>query len=340
MGARKPKKTCLVVLLAIYSSLLACCIFCLIATWVLNANIKKHPDDLLPSFCKTMDTESPMINIDQETTRTILLGETYVEPEVTVTDDCDAIEVNAVGEVDPTKVGEYRILYEAVDNSGNRAELKYKVKVIPEYQGTIYLTFDDGPGPYTAELLDVLKKYGVKVTFFVTGRGDDSLILREYNEGHTVGLHTFSHNYATIYRSVDAFFEDLYAIQNRVKNITGETMTLMRFPGGSSNTVSARYDGRTRIMSQLVKEVEKRGFTYFDWNVSSGDAERVATSDGVFERVVSALKEGGSSVVLQHDIKDFSVQAVERIIQYGLDNGYKFERLSADSYTAHHGVNN
>lgn len=340
MKARKPSRVWLYTILAIFSLFLSCYVACLITIGVLNAGLKSRPDDLPPSFCQTMDTEAPKIVLDGEPNKTLLVGEVDTPPEVTVTDDCDEVELETNGEVDTNKVGEYVVSYEAVDNSGNIAKMVRKVRVIPEYRGTIYLTFDDGPGPYTAELLDVLKKYGVKATFFVTGRGDDSLILREYNEGHTVGLHTFSHNYATIYRSVDAFFEDLYAIQNRVKNITGETATLMRFPGGSSNTVSARYDGRTRIMSQLVKEVEKRGFTYFDWNISSGDAERVVTSDGVVDRVVNALKEGGDSVVLQHDIKDFSVQAVERIIQYGLDNGYKFERLNASSYTAHHGVNN
>lgn len=310
------------------------------AVGIIYANIKKRPDDLPPSFCKTMDTEPPVISVDGGVTQTILLGETYVEPEVTAIDDCDAIEVNVIGEVNSTKVGEYRILYEAVDDSGNRAELKYKVKVIPEYQGTIYLTFDDGPGPYTARLLDVLKKYDVRATFFVTGRGDDDLILREYNEGHAIGLHSFSHDYSTIYRSVDAFFEDLYAVQDRVKNITGETSMLMRFPGGSSNTVSARYDGRSRIMTKLTSEVEEKGFTYFDWNVSSGDAEGITTADGVYERVVGGLKVGGDSVILQHDIKDFSVDAVERIIQYGLENDYQFERLNAESFTAHHRVNN
>ena len=206
--------------------------------------------------------------------------------------------------------------------------------------GTIYLTFDDGPGAYTARLLDILAKYNVKATFFVTNAGDDSMILREYNEGHAVGLHTASHNYSYIYASIDNFFDDLYAVQDRVERITGYKSYLMRFPGGSSNTVSARYDGGTRIMSALVNEVEGRGFTYFDWNITSGDAGGTTTADGVYRNVVNNLKDGGNSVVLQHDIKGFSVDAVERIIQFGLANGFTFRKLDENSFTAHHGVNN
>ena len=202
------------------------------------------------------------------------------------------------------------------------------------------MTFDDGASPYTEKLLNVLAQYGVKATFFVTCSGDDYLIEREYKEGHAVGLHTCTHNYSTIYTSVYNFFEDLYAVQDRVKNITGYTSYLMRFPGGSSNLVSTAYDGGTHIMSRLVNEVGARGFTYFDWNVSSGDAGGATTSEAVYENVIYALKEGGSSVVLQHDTKEFSVDAVESIIIYGLNNGYIFAPLDANSFTAHHGVSN
>lgn len=231
-------------------------------------------------------------------------------------------------------------VYLAPDQASIKPAVIAREEAIKNNRGTIYLTFDDGPGPYTAELLDILKRYNVKATFFVTGAGDDSLIAREYNEGHTVALHTSSHNYEYVYSSIDNFFNDLYAIQNRVKNITGYTSYLMRFPGGSSNTVSARYDGGTRIMSRLVNEVTSRGFTYFDWNISSGDAGGAKSSDEVFENVVYRLKEGGNSVVLQHDTKSFSVAAVASIIEYALANGYLFDKLDASSFPAHHGVNN
>ena len=212
-------------------------------------------------------------------------------------------------------------------------------KITESGQKIIYLTFDDGPGPYTAKLLDILKKYDVKATFFVTGAGDNSLIAREYTEGHTVALHSYTHDYSYIYSSIDNYFEDLYNIQARVKNITGSTATLVRFPGGSSNLVSARYDGGIGIMSRLSEELPARGFTYFDWNISSGDAGGATTSSEVYQNVINALSPN-YSVVLQHDIKDFSVDAVEDIIKYGKANGYTFKKLDAGSFTAHHGINN
>ena len=205
--------------------------------------------------------------------------------------------------------------------------------------GTIYLTFDDGPGEYTAKLLDILKKYNVKATFFVTGYGDDAIIQREHDEGHTVALHTFSHKYNIVYSSVENYFNDLSQIADRVKRITGEDSKIIRFPGGSSNTVSAKYDGPIRIMSVLSQEVLARGYVYFDWNVDSNDAGNINSADTVYENVVTRLREG-ANVVLQHDIKGFSVDAVERIIEYGLANGYDFKALSMDSPAIRHGINN
>ena len=218
-------------------------------------------------------------------------------------------------------------------------EISDSVEIEEKTAKVVYLTFDDGPGPYTAKLLDVLKKYNVKATFFVTGAGDDNLLTREHNEGHAIGLHTFTHSYSYLYSNVGDFISDLYRVQERVKNATGYTSTLMRFPGGSSNAVSASYDGGTHIMSRLVNEVTSLGFTYFDWNVSSGDAGGATTSDEVYTNVIENLKPE-YSVVLQHDIKEFSVDAVERIIQYGQKNGYTFNKLDESSFTAHHGVNN
>ncbi len=93
-------------------------------------------------------------------------------------------------------------------------------------------------------------------------------------------------------------------------------------------------------MSKLTKSVQERGFTYFDWNITSGDAGGAYTSTQVYNNVISRLGKGGSYVVLQHDIKGFSVDAVEGIINYGLSHGYIFAPLTASSFNAHHGVNN
>lgn len=304
-----------------------------------NITAGQEIEDKKEVFCNTMDTEAPEITLIGDDEINLTTGAEYNDAGVEVVDYCGA-ELKAESNIDTSTAGEYRMKYTATDRLGNTTVLRRKVYVRPAYRGTIYLTFDDGPGDYTGALLDVLKKYNVKATFFVTGAGDDYSILREYQEGHAIGLHTWSHSYAYLYESMDNFFADLDMIQERVERITGEKTYLMRFPGGSSNTVSTRYDGGTHIMSRLAAEVERRGYTYFDWNISSGDAGGANTTEQVYSRVVNSLVEGGSSVVLQHDIKGFSVEAVEGIIQYGLNNGYVFDKLSSDSFAAHHGINN
>ena len=288
-----------------------------------------------------VDDEAPIITMDGEENVEAYIGIKYTDAPVGVIDNCDEdVKLTTENNVNTDSEGTYKIKYSATDEAGNTATKERTVTVKKPENGIIYLTFDDGPGAYTGRLLDILKQYNVKATFFVTCSGSDDLIRREYDEGHTVGLHTCTHAYDYIYQNEGTFFSDLERIQDRVKNITGFTSTITRFPGGSSNTVSARYDGGQRIMSKLTKSVQDRGFTYFDWNISSGDAGGAYTADQVYNNVVSHLGKGGSYVILQHDIKGFSVDAVERIINYGLSHGYTFLPLTTSSFTAHHGVNN
>ncbi|MDD6090408.1 MAG: polysaccharide deacetylase [Clostridiales bacterium] len=243
--------------------------------------------------------------------------------------------------------GDYRIVYTITNELGNSVSAVRNVTVIPANRPdvvtpdtkTIYLTFDDGPGPYTGKLLDVLAKYNVKATFFVTAANPKyyDMIAREVNEGHSVGVHTYSHNYKSIYSSEEAFFEDFYAMQDVIYEQTGCYTNLYRFPGGSSNTVSSFNPG---IMSRLTKALTDMGYKYFDWNVSSGDAGETTRTNVVVDNIEAGCRGMKASVVLQHDIKDFSVNAVESVIIWGLQNGYTFRALDMTSPDAHHGVNN
>ena len=199
------------------------------------------------------------------------------------------------------------------------------------------MTFDDGPSKYTGELLDVLAKYNVKATFFVVNLGYTDLISRELSEGHSVGIHSASHRYSEIYASEEAYFADLQKVQDSITALGGKKTTLVRFPGGSSNTVSSFNPG---IMTRLAQALTDMGYQYFDWNVSSGDAGETTSTDQVFENVVSGIRNRDVSIVLQHDIKGYSVAAVERIIVWGLANGYTFLPLEPTSPTAHHRINN
>ena len=293
------------------------------------------------------DEEKPTITLNGNKEIYLSKNTTYKDQGVTTSDNCDDnIKVDTINNIDYNKPGKYTIKYIATDSSGNKNEeeriiyIRYQDNNIETKDNkVVYLTFDDGPSEYTNELLDILKKHNVKATFFVTGHDDDNLILREYKEGHKIALHTNSHSYSYIYKSINNYFDDLYAVQNRVERITGQKTNLIRFPGGSSNTVSRSYDGGTRIMSKLTKEVTNRGFKYFDWNVSSGDGGGTTSTDQVYLNVTSNLKEG-SSIVLQHDTQKYSIDAVDRIITYCKENGYTFKTLNENSPSAHHGVNN
>lgn len=202
----------------------------------------------------------------------------------------------------------------------------------------IYLTFDDGPSKYTPELLDILDRYGIKATFFVVGSGRTDLIDDIYNAGHQIGAHSYSHDYSQIYTDVESYLEDLSNIQNIIFNNTGTFTNLIRFPGGSSNTVSKKYS--EGIMTELAQEVTNLGYTYFDWNVSGEDAGSAKTADEVYNNVINEIGNRKESVVLLHDTKQYTIDAVEKIIEWGLENGYKFMTLNSESPTAHHKIYN
>ena len=169
------------------------------------------------------------------------------------------------------------------------------------------------------------------------------MIKREYEEGHTVALHSKTHDYATIYKSSDAFWSDIGAISDRVERITGQKSKLFRFPGGSSNTVSRHYN--TGIMTRLANEASEKGYTYFDWNISSGDAGGLTSStfqgkvDEEVANVTRNLSKSRGNVVLMHDIKQTTANAIERIVKYGKDNGYTFDVLDS-SVVCHQKINN
>lgn len=292
---------------------------------------------------KFLDNEKPKINLKGEKTIYLIKGEKYKEPGYEATDNCIknmTEKVKVTNNININKVGKYEINYEASDGFNktvvNRIVYVYEKKPdISIGDKVIYLTFDDGPSVYTKELLSILKEYNVKATFFVTGNGNREYIKKAYNEGHSIGIHTYSHVYKNVYASEEAYFNDLEKVQKIIKEQTGEESRLVRFPGGSSNTVSRFNKG---IMTRLSKELERRGYKYFDWNVSSSDTVK-SNSDDIANTVIRRLKKG-NNVVLQHDTKYYSVKAVRKIIEYGLANGYTFAKLDVTSPTVHHGINN
>ena len=297
------------------------------------------------------DTTAPQITLSGNENTYVQIGSTYEEPGYTAQDNCDGDvtdDVKTSGKVDTSKEGQNTIKYTVSDSAGNEATVERNVMVYDPQSASemtptdkvVYLTFDDGPGKYTQQLLDVLDKYSVKATFFVTNTEPDyqDMIAKEAAAGHTVAIHSASHDYQKIYQSTDAYMADLYEMNDIIKAQTGKGADIIRFPGGASNTVSAKYC--KGIMTQLVSLVETNGFQYCDWNISSGDAGETKDTDDVYNNVISGIQKHKVSVVLQHDIKKFSVDAVERIIQWGQANGYTFLPLTPTTEMVHHKVNN
>lgn len=206
----------------------------------------------------------------------------------------------------------------------------------------VYLTFDDGPSKITPKILDVLDKYKVKATFFVTGFDTKSAkyIKIAHDKGHTIGLHTYTHDYKKVYFSVENYYEDLSKIGELCKKQLGFVPHYIRFPGGSSNTVSKNYS--KRIMSFLSKDVLKKGYQYYDWNSANGDALGGKPSASQLYNEAISYAGGTDLVMLCHDAgdKDSTVKSLPKIIEYYKSKGYSFEAIDDESFVAHHTANN
>ena len=294
------------------------------------------------------DPVPPGLYLNGDDRITIMAGNVYEEPGYSASDDADGDitdRVETEGAVNWYRAGTYKISYKVSDTYGNLTRAIRIIKVNPNPRPepvmpkgkVIYLTFDDGPGPHTGRLLNLLDHYGVKATFFVTNSGYNAVMKRIVEDGHSIGIHTMTHDYDAIYSSEEAFFEDLYGMQDIIYQNTGVMTTLMRFPGGGSNLVSNFNEG---IMSTLTEAVQDCGFQYFDWNVDSEDAGGALTSMTVSNNVIENVAKQRVSMVLQHDINGFSVDAVEDIIVWGLENGYTFLPITQNSPNFHHEVLN
>lgn len=179
----------------------------------------------------------------------------------------------------------------------------------------VYLTFDDGPSIYTDEILDILSAYEVQATFFVVGQEDEELLpmyQRIIDEGHSLGMHSYSHKYTEIYASLDNFKADTEKIRNLILDNTGVECSLYRFPGGSSNSIGKEH------IQEFIAYLDEEGITYYDWNVTSKDATGVTlTIDELVENSTADLEKYNSAYILFHDssTKYSTVQALPRIIE-------------------------
>ena len=202
-----------------------------------------------------------------------------------------------------------------------------KVELAPvDHDKVVYLTFDDGPSNLTIPLLDVLDQYKVKATFFLIGKTDPQSIkeMKEIvNRGSVVGVHSYTHQYKAIYATPAAFLDDFKRMHDLLLKTTGVDTYIYRYAGGSENS----YNHNTA--KAIISEMNRRGYTYYDWNVSSGDAERGATAQSIYSQTINGVHGHSHSVVLFHNtkFKGDTLSQMAKIIQTLQKEGYRFATL-------------
>lgn len=190
-----------------------------------------------------------------------------------------------------------------------------------------YLTFDDGPSKNTFEILDILNELNVKATFFLVGSSIseevETSLKRMVNEGHTIGIHTYSHRCNEIYCSIERFLEDFNTVYQQIYEITGERVNIYRFPWGSNNGFSIHFK------DDLLAEMERRGFTCYDWNVDSNDSVGKPTTYSIRHNIEKDLKNNDYPIILMHDskINKLTVRSLPNIIKMLSEKGYEFDTL-------------
>ncbi|ERI92659.1 polysaccharide deacetylase [Clostridiales bacterium oral taxon 876 str. F0540] len=248
-------------------------------------------------------------------------------------------ELKKINEQLSSEINQLKVINEKLTESNNALQ-KQNADLINKQSSsnsiadkTAYLTFDDGPSDNTIKILNILKENNIKATFFVNGRPERKEIYqRIINEGHTIGNHTYSHDYSIIYKAIESFDKDKQKLDDLIVGITGKKPDILRFPGGSNNHVSFSYGGPD-FMDKLTKHIKQSGIKYFDWNVDSTDAEVITQDkDKIITEVLKGCKNKKQAIILMHDSspKITTVQALPDIIKGLKLQGYKFSALSAE----------
>lgn len=216
-------------------------------------------------------------------------------------------------------------------------ESKYNTaKAEASTQKTCYLTFDDGPSDNTLKIIEILNKYNIKATFFVIGKSKTEYMKNIVDSGNAIALHSYSHDYSDIYSSESAYFKDLNLISDLVKTKTGVETKVIRFPGGSSNTIGHI------PMKTLCNSVESKGYSYFDWNCDSGDTRsNNVSADQILQNIKNDVGSQKNLTVLMHDTsaKTTTVEALPSVIEFLQSKGYVFDVLTESSPAVHHNIN-
>lgn len=226
--------------------------------------------------------------------------------------------------------------WEGMGTQGKEEQKKEQAIKTETKQKIAYLTFDDGPSENTDRILDVLKEKGVKATFFVVGKTGEQARARYHRiveEGHTLGLHSYSHKYEEIYASLDSFKEDVLKLKEYLYEVTGEDMWLYRFPGGSSNSV-VKMD-----IHECIDFLKEEGIVYFDWNASSEDAVEVNASCSVLNsNILKDALRYDHPVILMHDLYECcnTAEGLSSLIDRLLAEGYEIKPITKETKPVQH----
>lgn len=297
---------------------------------IIELSYQRERVNVITESTKMMEPNKAEPNLDEISSEIINIEKVELEDST----DEQHVDLKEPEEIEISDESENDSTIESEDNSEDKSELKLENRFPLK---RVYLTFDDGPSSNTSKILDILNDNDVKGTFFVVGRLSDTttpMYKRIVDEGHAIGMHSYTHKYSEVYADKDAFVYDVEKIQSLIYEQTGVLSKLYRFPGGSSNTVS-----RTPI-SELTAELEKRDIKFFDWNVTSGDASsRYGVSkEAIIKNCTSGALGFEDAVILMHDLpeKSTTVAALPEIIGYFKSIGVEILPLDENAPGVHH----
>lgn len=290
------------------------------------------PDD---TIAPTLTTRGPMMIVEGEPhdstflTRGVKYSDNSGEAKLTI----DASKVNW------NRQGIYEVTYSVNDSAHNVTTVTEQLRVVGKNEKIVYLTFDDGPSVCTDQILNILRQERVKATFFVTAQFTPYLnrMAAIAKDGHEVAIHTYSHNFK-IYKSIDSYFADLNKLNDLIEKYTGKRARIMRFPGGSSNSIYRKYNSDPKFMDRLCVALLDSGYQFVDWNLDSGDARG---NNIAADRLVRSACGSRHNIqcLLMHDTgaKRTTVTALPQIIRYFKQHGYEFGVLNSVDYQCWHG---
>ena len=194
----------------------------------------------------------------------------------------------------------------------------------------VFLTFDDGPTKQvTPYILDLLKQENIKASFFVLGtrvESNPALVKREYEEGHFIGNHGYTHKYSSIYSSIDSVMNEYNKTNEAIKKAVGNdkfNSLVFRFPGGS---VGGTYND---LKKEAERQLEEKGIGSVDWNALTNDAAGARTKEKILKNFYDTIQGKTSIVLLMHDAADkiLTYETLPEIISYLKENGYEFKTM-------------